>query len=376
VALFAIAPASLYYSSEGRMYSMLWLCVVAVMWSTLELNRSRSWRAAVVWVVASAAGLLTHYYFVFPWCASFAFLAVRPGEDRRWHLLIRSAIVLLLAAPWYSQLPDVLSRWRVTHDWVTYKADSYTLVRVFRDSVTQYFSGNGHNLWARHHRCDILALLIFVVAGIALFWRLRGRIFSGGWLLVWLWFSAAAVAPIVADLVRHTYIADNPRYSSAALPAACLLGGWMFASLRSKGCGIALVAVAACWSFNVWSIAKLHGRNGADVRDAARELSAVAGSEDVVLIHSIPTGAMNFARYFSSPAGMAVWVGQLGQRKVPESLMPLIQSRRRVFLVSFHTVGEPAPEEDWLRANSLAQKTRSRGTVHVTEYRPRDGASF
>lgn len=376
VVLFAIAPASLYYSSEGRMYSMLWFCVLAVMWATLELHRARSGKAAAIWVVASAAGLFTHYYFVFPWCASLAFLLITPGEDRRWQLVLRTVVVLLVAATWYVQLPEVLSRWRITQDWVTYKPSSYTLVRVFRDSVTQYFSGNGHNLWERHHRLDLLALLVFGLAGLALLSRTRARLLTGGWLLIWLWFFAAATGPIVADLLRHTYIAENPRYNSAALLAACLLGAWALSSLRMKGCVVAALVIAACWGFDVWSIGKLRGRSGQDLRDAARELSAVAGSEDVVLIHSIPSGAMGFARYFSSSAKMAVWVGQLRQRTVPESLEPLIKARHRVFLVKFHEVGEPAPEEDWLRSNAVVHNQRARGSVSMVEFRPRDGATF
>ena len=35
------------------------------------------------WVGASAAGFLTHYFFLFPWVAIVIFLVVRPGQLAR-----------------------------------------------------------------------------------------------------------------------------------------------------------------------------------------------------------------------------------------------------------------------------------------------------
>src|SRR5207249_1210342 len=68
--LFAFSPVSLFYSIEGRMYSLLWFFAAALAWVTLALSR-RGPRPALLaaWVVLAAGGLLTHYFFLFAWFA-------------------------------------------------------------------------------------------------------------------------------------------------------------------------------------------------------------------------------------------------------------------------------------------------------------------
>ena len=39
---------------------------------------------------------------------------------------------------------------------------------------------------------------------------------------------------------------------------------------------------------------------------------------------------------------------------MPESLQQLATGRTRILFVKLHEVGEPAPEEDWLRANATS----------------------
>src|SRR5205823_9513399 len=85
--LFAFSPLGIYYSTEGRMYSLLWLCVLATTWASLVLQqRGGGVGMCALWIVASAAGFLTHYFFVFPWLAIVAYLLVRPGRLSRLHL--------------------------------------------------------------------------------------------------------------------------------------------------------------------------------------------------------------------------------------------------------------------------------------------------
>ena len=53
-----------------------------------------------------------------------------------------------------------------------------------------------------------------------------------------------------------------------------------------------------------------------------------------------------------------MWVEQLGQRRVPESIQSLIARRSRVFFVLAHPLGEPVPEEQWLRLRSIVSSRR------------------
>jgi|SRR2546423_8048273 len=73
---------------------------------------------------------------------------------------------------------------------------------------------------------------------------------------------------------------------------------------------------------------------------------------DLVLVHSIPSGVLGIARYFDGAAAMTSWVGQLGNRRVPESMETLASGRTCISFLKIHEVGASAPEEDWLRANA------------------------
>lgn len=374
--LFAIAPLSLYYSAEGRMYSMLWFCVLAVAWATIRLYQGNGdRRAAIVWVAGSAAGLLVHYYFVFPWGASLLFLVVCRGEDRWRRLALRTGVVLLLILPWYWRLPQNLAQWRITQDWVNLEPAGYQRLGALRDILLKLFSGNGHYLWDAHRIAEAGAIAIFAVALGFAAWRFRTKMFSGVTLFVILWFAVACLGPLVADIVRGTYIAAYARYTSTALPAVCLLGAWALANVSPRVALLAVSGIALCWAPSVASIYKSRSRCGQAMRDVVRYVGAQQ-PEDLVVVHSIPSGAILLARYISEPVSFAVWTGQLNQRTVPESIESLVAGRPRVDFVKLHTVGEPAPEEAWLRANARLVKNKELGAITISEYRPLEGNRF
>jgi hypothetical protein len=95
----------------------------------------------------------------------------------------------------------------------------------------------------------------------------------------------------------------------------------------------------------------LRSRSGEPFRELAQALTSSDGASDLVLVHSIPSGVLGIARYFNGSAPMSSWVGQLGNRPVPESMQALARGRPCISFLKIHEVGEPAPEEDWLRAN-------------------------
>ncbi|HTO03032.1 MAG TPA: glycosyltransferase family 39 protein, partial [Opitutus sp.] len=329
--LFAMAPVGVYYSSEGRMYSLLWLCVLLATYAAVKLYRGAAgWRWQALWVGAGVAGMLVHYYFVFPFFALGVFLLGRNGSDRRWRLVLRMAAVGVLVLPWYLQLPESLSQWRITQSWVEWKPPGYVRLRVARDVLAQYFSGYGHYLWGSHRLAELGALSVFAVAAVATFWRFRTKIFAGPKLLLWLWFLAACLGPLLIDVARGTYIAPYLRYTSAALPAACLLGGLVLSNWRESVSWAGVLLIGVCWAPSVADIYRSRSRSGQPMADVAKHLSEHGKADDLILVHSIPTGAIGLARYTLSPGAIATWVGQLGQRRVPESLLTLMDGRGRV----------------------------------------------
>ena len=91
------------------------------------------------------------------------------------------------------------------------------------------------------------------------------------------------------------------------------------------------------------------GASARTVPRIAEFVSSEATPSDLVLVHSIPSGVLGIARYANPSLNITSWVQQLGNRKVPDSLLALGRGRSRLLYVKVHQLNEPAPEEEWLR---------------------------
>lgn len=375
--LFAFAPLSVYYSTEGRMYSLLLFCTLATAWLSLALRRPgpRGWLLAL-WILASAAGFLTHYFFVFVWVAMVTFLLLQPGRLARGHLGLGVLLTLLAIFPWYANVPATLNRWIITQDWLKWEPAGFSRLGAARDRVLQFFSGMGQGRWGNLRHTEEAALFFFGLAAGAMAWRLRLRAFGGRRLFLWLWFGAACAGPFMLDFLRGTYSSAVPRYVLAGLPAAYLLAamGLSCAGRRAGAVGLALIVLS--WAPNVMHMYRNDSRSWSPFREVAHAVSRNASPSDLILVHSIPSGVLGIARYANGPAGIASWVEQLGQRRVPESLQTLAAGRARILLVKIHEVGAPAPEEDWLRENAAVFREARQESARIVEFRPRDAERF
>jgi uncharacterized membrane protein len=119
--LFIFSPAALYYSAEGRMYSLLWFLALGLALSSFRIARCGPHPLLVcLWIISAAAGLLTHYFFIFVFMACFIWLVFHAGKMRRIQLIWIAALTGLLIFPWYVQIPESISKWRVTAGWLGY----------------------------------------------------------------------------------------------------------------------------------------------------------------------------------------------------------------------------------------------------------------
>ena len=374
--LFAFSPLAIYYSTEGRMYSLLWLCVLATMWASLVLQqRGGSVGMYALWIVASASGFLTHYFFVFPWLAIVAYLLIRPGKVARTCLAACLLLLAVLIFPWYARVPESLASWRITKDWLKWQPRGFDRLAASQDLVLQFFSWR-NKLWPDHRTSNIAALILFGFVAVAMVWRLRAKVFSQSRLLLWLLFVTTCTGPLVFDLVQHSYTAAYPRYAIAALPAAYLLAGAGLACLGQRTRIIVLVLIVLAWAPNVLSIYDNQSRNWEPIREISHSVCANSSSSDLILIHSIPSGVLGIARYADGPAELASWVGQLRTRRVPESIHKLAAGRMRVLFVRMHEVGEPAPEEGWLRANAVVSHQTRLDSARIIDFRPLRADTF
>jgi hypothetical protein len=366
-ALFALAPLAVYYSTEGRMYALLWLWTLSTAWLVLRLARPGGDRGALVPGLAavSAAGLLTHYFFVFVWAAMLGWLLLRPRARRG--ALLALVLTVGLVLPWYAGIGGDLARWRVTKDWLHMRPEGYEPARAPLRMALGFLGAP--NVWGAGPRGDRMALVIASLMTATLAWKLGGRAVRGRRLLVWGWLAAACIGPSLIDVLRGTFSAAVPRYALAGLPAALSLLGLALGRLPPRLGWAGLVLILLSWWPSLSSIVGAASRNGAPLDAVARELGERAGPGDVVLVHSIPSGVLGVARYLAQPLPMASWVGQLGTRRVPDAAATLSAGRRATFLVLFHSVGEPAPEEGYLREHAQLVHDDWREAVRIVEFR-------
>lgn len=350
--LYAWSPSSVFYSLEGRMYSLVWCLAAALAWQTLRVSRAGPRPAALAtWLLLAAAGLYTHYFFLFVWFAFGAWLLLWPGRLPRPAAALLVAASAAAAAPWYARVPEALGRWRVTGQWL---ADPLRWPEIAtRPFELAWSLLAGGSLWGGSPLVDgglAIAFLLLVL------WTLRrGRLrelFTPDRLLLWGWLAAAVLGPYVFDLIRHSGASRVPRYVLSGLPAAMILVAIGIDPLRPKWRAAFAGLVLLAWTAGLWPILARSDRPGAVYRALAAELQRWAGPADLVLVHSVPSGVIAVSRYLQHDVPLAAWIEPLGLRQVPADLERLLAGRARVALIQVHHLGKASPAEPWLRQHA------------------------
>ena len=337
--LFAFSPVAFSYSVEGRMYSLLWCLGLALVWLTMRLADDDRRGPAALWVLAGAAGLLTHYFFAFAWLACLAWLWGEAGPPLRRSAAALAGVTLLVVLPWSLQVPASLARWRVSGDWLNGElAWPQALLRPLA-LVGTLFSGTtilGGWRWADRIAAGLLLALVI--------WLVRHgsvrRAFSGKSRLVWAWLAAACAGPLVFDVLRHTTTTEVPRYVVPGLPAAMLLAAYAVSLLPPRLHYAVLTVLVLAWLPGVRRVVVASvPRPRQPYRELDARLESWARPGDLVLVHSIPSGVVGVARYLTRDIPLAPWVVQLGTRQVPADLERLLSGRRRVAVATIHHLG-------------------------------------
>lgn len=374
--LFAFSPVAIYYSTEGRMYSLLWWLAAALALLTLALaRRPTDNRLAWLWVFAAVAGLLTHYFVAFVWLACTAWFYWRAPRPRRIGAL--AAATWLAVLPWYVNVPSSLAHWRVTGAWldgdlVWPRALLQPL--VLAASLLDGKSYLGGWRWANHVGVGLFALL----ATWTLWHRSCHRIVSRRARLLWAWVAAACVGPLVFDVLRHATTSNVPRYALAALPGAILLVALGVSRLPGKLQPWLLGAVILAWLPAATIMVSSPPRPWEPYPEVGSRLASWAGPDALVLVHSIPTGVLGVARYLPPEIPLASWVVQLNTRVLPDDLTRLLAGRQRVAVVRIHAAGAPAVAATWLQAHArlVARDSFRLSSAEVLYFEPASGDTF
>lgn len=372
--LYALAPPSLYYAVEARMYAMLWFLALAFIWLTVRLHdRGSRPGTLLVWTFVGAAGFLTHYFFAFVWAAGVLWMALYQERSGRAPLLAAILATAAATLPWYAQVPASLRRWRVTGSWLD---GPLSLAQALSAPVLLAWNLlAGRGIWGGSRWMDRILAALFLLLALAVWRRGIKPLFAPVPLLLWLWLLAACVGPVVFDLMRGTFASLMARYALSALPVAMLLVGFALSRLTPRANAVLLALIIAAWAPGIRAVFQ-DPRAWEPYVQVGRELSDWAGSGDLVIVHSIPSGVLGVTRYMAPSVSVAAWVGQLGSRRVPHDLEALLAGRRRVALVKVHQLGEPAPEEDWLRRNATLTGARTIRSAELLYFAPSEGAAF
>ncbi len=366
--LFPLAPLLFYYSTEGRMYSLLLLALLATALAALKLQeKGGSLSGNLMWIGSSAAGLLTHYFFVFPWVGIVIFQLLRPGKLNRKNILLLLLAVSLIILPWYVAAFEYQHHLRSSGAWLKYRLPDYDLIGAARDQVLQSFSASGYGIWGSEPEWSTASLLLFGCVFLVAVFRRRLQLFQGPRLLLWLWFVGAALAPTALDLVNGTYMSHHPRYALGAAPAAYLLASFCLTSLGKVRNALLLVIVCS-WSSSILSIWRQDARIGEPYRRLAKAMALTGAKDEAVIVDSIPSGVLGFARYANKATEITSWVEPLGTRKIPDSLIPFSHGYRRILLVNTHNFHPSVLEETWLREHFDAVSKRSMGGLEVVDF--------
>ena len=365
--LFALAPISLYYGTEGRMYSLLWLATpprprppwpcapaghVCQPWLCLDRRPARR--------------LLTHYFFAFVWGALVAWLVLWPGRASRTRVLLAgAAVALALTSPWYAGLGRDLGAWRVTAGWLEVRPAGWNFAASAWDALFGHLSGRG--IWGGGSRAHAVAVALFAASATTLALRaLRGRQ-SPKQVLPWLWLIAPVAGLIALDLWRGTYSIAEQRYALAALPAAVVIVASAFAAWPRSVRHVALAGLVLTWLPALRDVATNAARCSTPFRQVALDLSSRALPGDLVIVHSIPSGVIGMARYLDERVEVAAWVEQLALRRLPEDAEGLLAGRERAWLVRVHEAYAEAPIEDDLRRRWSVVRSETREGIRVLE---------
>lgn len=371
--LYVFAPMSLYYSIEARMYSLMWFLALLLVYQSLRLHqRGARPGCLLLWSGTAAAGLLTHYFFVFALAAVLVWLLIYPGRVGR--LPLAGAVVLagLSVLPWYVHIPESLTRWRVTAGWLERRLTSEQMLRGTLDLLWSHFAGGGE--WGGSNRRDWL--LSTSLALIGLVGVLRGwvpSLFTRRRQLLWLWLVASPLGLVLFDLLRGTFTVLIPRYALAGLPATVLLAGVLIGRFRPLLWVGLLALIIFGWSHAIRVVLRDSSRVE-PYRQLAVLLAQWLEPSDLVIVHSNPSGVLGVARYADPKTQIVGWVGQLGQRRVRDDLCELLAGRASVVLVKIHTArDERERPEDWLRAHARRVDERTLRWLSVSHFVLGDG---
>ncbi len=288
----AVSPFALWYSQEGRMYTMLMACALLLVWLSWPLLTSRvvrPWRWVLIAAVTSL-GLWTHDYMVLMSFTLGIYFCVRLGvrSRRLWAWGATQVVAAASFVPWllmsHAHAQSGSGFGKEGHlAWFPYAYFAFTTGHSLGPSTFELRTlGFAPAIRASLAEVTLAGLTTLGVAALALAILLQRR-GPTAWLLMWV--TMPVLVAIGATFVLP--ITFNVRYAVVAFPAFAILAGLVVADAwRSWAPRLVavLLAVTTLWSLCGWYGDPTYSRE--DVRSAAPALAAATAPGDDVLIYS------------------------------------------------------------------------------------------
>lgn len=310
--LTAGSPFLVWYSQESRGYAWLMLFSAMSCAALLELQRRTDSRRVALYLLASAAALLSNLSFalLIPiqlrwWLGG----AVQTRAARRRWLLATLGVALVVAAPW---VPQIARTW----DWrrleparaevqgetplrqggtfhpgaVPFAAYSFSVGFTYGPSLRELRHETSWATIRRHLPAVLSASIVFGALGVlGLVAVVRRR--RAADTLLWL----VAPALLVSYFATQNFKPFNPRYLAVCMPVVVLLFAGALADLRGRLRALMICAVVGVWGVALSQHYLLPQYGREDYRGALRVVRAgfrpgeqvlAVGSEEPVLFYA------------------------------------------------------------------------------------------
>jgi mannosyltransferase len=365
--LAAVNPFQVYYSQEARMYMLAAVLAAAAMLALVWFVESRSTAALAALLVVEAAGLYTHYSFIFIVAAlNLAYLLslwtkrLDRGQVLAW--IVAQAAVVLLYLPW---LPTALRQ-------VTAWPGPAPQVSFFQSLAdTWRWLALGPAIETGQAAAPLLAAAFMAVVGL-LGWS-RRLVWKPVLLVVWL--AVPLVSILALGLYREAYLKF---LLVASPPVMLLIAAGMFGHSKqlaryvlrlAQGIALLLVLAGAGVALRDYYVEPAYARD--DYRGIAAYIEALGRPDDAIVLNA-PGQQEVFGYYYHG----VLPVYPLPASRPPDpaateaALSGLVTPGGRVFAVLWAT-GESDPDqvvEGWLDSHAYKALDTWYGNVRLAVY--------
>jgi hypothetical protein len=330
--IMALAGPQIDYAQEAKHYALLGTWALVACFFIVSIEQRGPGRGRAIGLLLAALGaLFTHYYFVAPLAALFAYAILRLRDrGRRQALAALVAATALFAIAWGPAIVHQRSHANQDMGYLRDNAPGGPLPRgLARAAAVPVLLLDEPP--AEHRTAAVIAgVMIYAAAAITL--RRRPDV------LLWaIWLPAVVALPLAIDLARNTWGLAMIRYTLVAGPAVyCLLAiiglAWVPRS-RWVRHAVPLAVVLSCLA----ALPHVYTPWRPDWRTLGRQLAARAGPDDAIVYASdsdpvfLPTVYFLCTSHYANPTRATVF---LLDRPADAQLRDKLRGYRHVWLVT------------------------------------------